>query len=78
MGKTLVGPGSLSPFDEVDAVPVWRELHPGEGYAPDAWWGLPVWVVREFIRKALARGRYVEAGRWSAAIAERAVVGPRS
>lgn len=67
MVKVLVAREATSPLAEVDAVPVWRELHPGE-YVPGAWWGVPVWVVREWVRDALRRGAYREAGLWSAAL----------
>lgn len=66
--KVLVGRPERSRLREVDAIPVWRVLHPEEHYSAEAWWGLPAWLIEDYVRDALQRGAYREAGLWSAAL----------
>lgn len=63
-GVTLRKP--VSPTMQVNANDAWRAL--GDDIAPGLWWGIPVYVIREWITDALREGDYRTASAYSALI----------
>lgn len=66
MVKSLSAPAPFTPFGQVDFNDYLRAL--GETVPADAWWGVPVWQVREWITDALRVSDYQRASVWSALI----------
>lgn len=54
----------LSPYREVDVVPAWVAL--GDHTITASWWGVPVYVVRQWITSALRKSDYRTAAAFSA------------
>lgn len=57
----------VSPMMQVDVVPAWVALD-GDAAPASPWWGVPVYVVRQWITKALGNGDYRRAAAFSALI----------
>ena len=57
----------LSPMTEIDVVPAWVALD-GDSAPAASWWGVPVFVVRNWITEALRKGDYRKASAFSALI----------
>lgn len=67
-GVTLRKAGDpVSPLMQVDVVPAFVALD-GDAAPASSWWGVPVYVVRQWIAKALRRGDYRSAAAYSALI----------
>lgn len=57
----------VSPMMQVDVVPAWVALE-GDAAPASSWWGVPVYVIRQWVAKALRNGDYRKAAAFSALI----------